>query len=777
VLEFLTLGRIDLNRRAQVGPSVGGDPQALLTQSKPTALFSYLTLAQPRGLLRRDELATLFWPESSAQRARARLSQTLYVIRQTLGQEILETRGTEEVAITRDAVWCDATAFRELIADGRPEDAMALYGGELLPAFFTSEAAGFERWLEEERTELAKLAAATAWDVARIYEEAGNAAAAGHWGRRAASLAPFDEAAAQRLLELLARLGDRTGALREFERFRESLETELGIEPSRDTVALVERIGAADRGPAREPGEIEPSREPGVDGADRAERPLGGVDTAPPQRAGRRGRLLVWAASGVLVVGAALGARRLLDPGPQPAAGEVRELSLAVLPFVAGPAADSARAAQIGLQLNDALVGAGFVTPPYGVVREPWDSLPQALREAGIRMLVEGALSEDGALTVRLRDPSADRVVWSRRFQQRGRPVGDFVLYVAQQSADTIGAHLGIAPGRVRQPWLTDDPVADSLYHYGRFALRTNYTLQGARIASNAYAAAIERDSFYVPAYIGLAYARIHEARVFWDAEPRERMEEVARLLDRALELDPSHAPTHVALGWFAYTMTWDWEAAERHYLQAAELTGDGRVANYPFLLVATGRFDEGLDIVRSNSEAQPFNPLQGAGYCWLLHFARRFDEAIAACRRVLDEIDPNYNLAELMIEKMEIFGVEGEERVRRARSMGAETIANRGLDNEVGPAVYLAMGGDTAGALALIEREKRTPGVRPFRVANGYAWAGLLDSAFVWLDRAIEARDPYMAELAVRPEMEPYRADPRYLETLRRLGLEPFEW
>ncbi|HSM37105.1 MAG TPA: BTAD domain-containing putative transcriptional regulator [Longimicrobiales bacterium] len=777
MLEFLTLGRIDLKRRAQVGPSVGDDPQALLTQSKPTALFSYLTLARPRGLLRRDELATLFWPESSAQRARARLSQTLYVIRQTLGQEVLETRGTEEVAIARDAVWCDATAFRELIADGRPEDAMALYGGELLPAFFTSEAAGFERWLEEERTELARLAATTAWDVARIYEGDGNAAAAGHWGRRAASLAPFDEAAAQRLLELLARLGDRTGALREFERFRESLETELGIEPSRETLALVERIGAADRGPAREPGEIEPAGvRPAADAA--PEDPVDPRRGAPPPGLRERtGRLLVWAASGLLVAAAALGARRLLDPGPQPAAGEARDLSLAVLPFVAGPAADSARAEQIGLQLNDALVGAGFVTPPYGVVREPWDSLPEALREAGIRMLVEGALSEDGTLTVRLRDPSADRVVWTRRFQQRDRPLGDFVLYVAQQSADTIGAHLGITPGRVRQPWLTDDPVADSLYHYGRFALRTNYTLQGARIAANAYAGAIERDSFYVPAYIGLAYARIHEARVFWDAEPRERMEEVARLLDRALELDPSHAPTHVALGWFAYTMTWDWEAAERHYLQAAELTGDDRVANYPFLLVATGRFDEGLDIVRSKTAANPFNPLQGTAYCWLLHFARRYEEAIAACRRVLDEIDPYYNLAELTIEKVEIFAVEGEGRVRKARSKGGETVARRGLDNEVGPAVYLAMGGDTAGALALVEREKRTPGVRPFRVANGYAWAGQLDSAFVWLDRAIEARDPYMAELAVRPEMEPYRADPRYLETLRRIGLEPVEW
>ena len=61
---------------------------------------------------------------------------------------------------------------------------------------------------------------------------------------------------------------------------------------------------------------------------------------------------------------------------------------------------------------------------------------------------------------------------------------------------------------------------------------------------------------------------------------------------------------------------------------------------------------------------------------------------------------------------------------------------------------------------------------VRPFRVANDYAWAGQLDSAFAWLDRAFDSGDPYLPEIYVRPIMEPYRGDPRYAAALERLDL-----
>ena len=51
---------------------------------------------------------------------------------------------------------------------------------------------------------------------------------------------------------------------------------------------------------------------------------------------------------------------------------------------------------------------------------------------------------------------------------------------------------------------------------------------------------------------------------------------------------------------------------------------------------------------------------------------------------------------------------------------------------------------------------------------------AGDLDSAFEHLDRAIEGHDPALVHLAVAPQWDSLRVDPRFNERLARMGLAP---
>jgi DNA-binding SARP family transcriptional activator/tetratricopeptide (TPR) repeat protein len=774
LLEFRTLGRLDLRREAEPGLEAA-DPSALLSQPKPTALFAYLVLSQTRGLQRRDHLAAMFWPESDDRRARAALSQILYVLRQSLGSSILEARGSEEVGIAPDAVWCDAVEFRRGVAEERFDDAMELYQGELLPAFFASEAPGFERWLEEERADLARLAADASWKLAVIREAQGNAAAAGHLGRRAVSLEPYDEAGVQRLLELLGRLGDRSGAIREFDQYRQRVVADLGLEPSEDTRALVERIRASGSPPVRPAGSApergsESGAEVTVDHAvapDRAPRPhpLGWVSLAA---------LGGLAAFVLLTLGSRSTGRAVAAASSEGEAG----MQVAVLSFGAPGTQDSARllrADQMGVQFNDALVEAGVVTPPYGLVSLPWDSAAQASwTDRGVRRLVHGDLAEDGALHLRVVDPVASRIVYTRRFPPNGRPLADFVVGVAQEAADTLGVMLGLTTRRIRVPRLTDDPIADSLYQYGQYLWENHYTAPTSRRAAAAFAAAIERDPDFIPAYIGLVRARHLLSRVFWETPPREVMPELDSIARFALALDPSYPHTHRLLGWIAYTWHWDFEAAEAHYEEALRLAPDNpRAIRGPnWLLLATGRLDEVLENL-NRAEPSASSPIDGAGTCWLLTQARQFERAIDVCERFVREVNPNHPVVNFTLGNVRIWAAEGEERARLARelvSSSSHLLAR--LGNEGGFAMYYAMGGDTARALAQLDREKRLPKVRPFRIATGYAWSGELDSAFVWLNRAVDERDPYMPELEMRPAMEPFRDDPRYDEVLARIGI-----
>jgi tetratricopeptide (TPR) repeat protein len=365
----------------------------------------------------------------------------------------------------------------------------------------------------------------------------------------------------------------------------------------------------------------------------------------------------------------------------------------------------------------------------------------------------------------------------ARPFREGGRSTMDFMLEVAQQTADTLAALMGIEAGTLRVPRLTTDPIADSLYAQVRYELPQNYTLPGLRRAAAQLEQAIARDSGFAPAYVLLADVLYEMSRDHWDPPPREQMGRVQELLDRALELDPTSPDLHRLLGWVAYTWDWDWAKAEDEYREAIRLGPNNAFAHggYAFLLLATGRIEEGLEESRRSVQLDPMNPITGTTYCWHLYLVHRFDDALAECRYVIEEINPT-KLVALGAQRLILaFGAPPARRPDEARAIHITDMDTR-VNYEHSAAIWAAMGGDTARALTLIDADKRDPKARPFRIANAYAWAGQLDSAFVWLDRAIEARDPFIPEIAIRPVMEPYQKDPRYLEVLRRVGLPIFD-
>ncbi|HUF49390.1 MAG TPA: tetratricopeptide repeat protein [Longimicrobiales bacterium] len=236
MIELRTLGTISVHMTG------GREPRALLPQGKRVALLLYLALERPRTFHRREVLLGLFWPDSTPERARRALNQSIYVLRRALGADAIEARGYEELGIAAGAVTCDALEFERALAEGRTADALSLYGGRLLDGFDAEGAAGFERWLEEERGRYRDAAVSAALAHAAALEDAGEVVEAAYWTRRACSWAEFDERVLRELLLRLDRAGDRAGALREYATFVASLEAELGLDPEDETAALAERL-------------------------------------------------------------------------------------------------------------------------------------------------------------------------------------------------------------------------------------------------------------------------------------------------------------------------------------------------------------------------------------------------------------------------------------------------------------------------------------------------------------------------------------------------------
>jgi DNA-binding SARP family transcriptional activator len=235
MIQFRALGTAELK-----GPE-GNELLSVLARPKLLALLSYLAAGSRRGFIRRDTLISLFWGDVDQERARNNLRQSLHHLRRALGEDVLASRGDDEVGLAEGQFWCDVRAFEEALDAGRQEEALALYRGELLEGFFVSDAPEFERWVDERRAELRGKAATAAWSLAET-AEAERAAAAGQWARRALSLAPLDEDLVRRVVALLDRLGDRSGAVQEYESFARRLSDELELEPAPETRELIEAV-------------------------------------------------------------------------------------------------------------------------------------------------------------------------------------------------------------------------------------------------------------------------------------------------------------------------------------------------------------------------------------------------------------------------------------------------------------------------------------------------------------------------------------------------------
>lgn len=236
MIRLQTLGSLDL--RAADGTVL----QPVLRQPKRLALLAYLAIEKPGQFHRRDELLGLFWPESDLKGGRASLSQAVHFLRQYLGRDAIINRGDEEIGIAADLVWCDARAFQELLTERRFAEAVDLYKGRLLPAFFVDEADGFEQWVEQKRDTLQREAMRACIALADKAEAEARYGEEVEWLRRAISYFPFDESLHRRLIRAYDLSGDRAAALLAYDELVEKLKREFEAEPSAETLAVVQAV-------------------------------------------------------------------------------------------------------------------------------------------------------------------------------------------------------------------------------------------------------------------------------------------------------------------------------------------------------------------------------------------------------------------------------------------------------------------------------------------------------------------------------------------------------
>ena len=227
-----------------------------LGAGKEQELFSYLLIHRDRSHPR-ETLASLLWGDNSTERAKKYLRQALWHLQSALeaGQnarpQVLMVEHDWVQLDLQQEVWLDVAVFESAFnstqgisgkqldeqSAGLLKTAVELYKGDLLDGWY-------QDWCLFERERLQNIYL-TMLDKLMIYSGEKQEYEIGQvYGSKILRYDPASERTYRQLMHLQYMAGDRTGALRQYERCVTALDRELGVKPDRRTNTLYEYIRA-----------------------------------------------------------------------------------------------------------------------------------------------------------------------------------------------------------------------------------------------------------------------------------------------------------------------------------------------------------------------------------------------------------------------------------------------------------------------------------------------------------------------------------------------------
>ncbi len=239
MLRLYTLGRlyVEYDRRP-----------VQLASSKARLLLAYLATFRGRPHSR-ALLAGTLWPNQPEEKARRRLSDTLWRLRRALGEYILADEESIEFN-TALPYWLDQEELerklnsyrRETTGTQAPlashqalEEAVALYQGEFLEGIY-------DDWVLVERERLRGLYLQALQALLVVYKQTGDYVAALTTAQRLVAMEPFHEAIHREIMRLYHLTGRDAEAIAQYHHCRDILHRELNVTPSPETEALYQAL-------------------------------------------------------------------------------------------------------------------------------------------------------------------------------------------------------------------------------------------------------------------------------------------------------------------------------------------------------------------------------------------------------------------------------------------------------------------------------------------------------------------------------------------------------
>jgi serine/threonine-protein kinase len=460
-----------------------------------------------------------------------------------------------------------------------------------------------------------------------------------------------------------------------------------------------------------------------------------------------------------------------------PASSNMKTMAVLQLRPLAGGVTESDRA--LGMGLTDAIatrIGASrnVIVRPVSIT-ETGDPLETG-RMSQVDGVLDGTFQRDGdriRISMRLLQVSDGRQIWSGTFNESEKDIFKLQDALSEQAAGALAINLNQQQREMILKRYTANVEAYQAYLRGRYL----YSNGDARIedydrAVVEFDRSLKLDPNYALAYTGLADAYARKGNNSAGNDRRDFYEKAKANAIKALALDDDLSEAHLAKGWIDRIYDWNWAESEKHFTRAIELApNESRNYHlYAFLLITLGRTAEGVEKAKRAMELDPVR--KASVYAYALSCDRRFDESIAEYNKILG-VSPDVTVWRGLVEAYVSAG-------KPAEALAVYERAPKAQQDEFAIQVYLPIAysrlGDRSRSDEMLQDLERRSTERPersVRLAITYAGIGRNGDAFNALERALAIRDDRLMWIKTNPTFDPLRNDPRYMEILRKMGLD----
>jgi TolB-like protein len=402
------------------------------------------------------------------------------------------------------------------------------------------------------------------------------------------------------------------------------------------------------------------------------------------------------------------------------------------------------------------------------------------LREIGndleVGSVLEGSFKKAGSkirVTAQLIDVAADRHLWAQNYDREVDDVFEVQSDIAKQVADALRVRI-LSPEVERiQKRPTKSTAAYTLYLKGR-QLWNKRELEDVKNAIRYFELAIEEDSNFALAHLGLADCHtVLRSNFGTSFDPDHAKAKAA--LEMAMELDPSLAEAQATMG-NLLLQDYRLREAEERFRKAIELKPNYAFAHmwYYNMLVDQLRWEEALSQIETAVELDPLSPPINVNHAQY-YFAKREFRKCAEFLERLVELHPDYSFAHAMLGFT--YG-----RLKMYEATRREFDTWVGLMQESFPLVretaelwmgYLKEDREKVRTLLpTLEARLEETTLSDALVAGLHFFLGETDEGFEWVERSFAKREWDLLDIQDFDLYDGVRTQTRYIELLRRLGL-----